>query len=42
MSLDLSTFGDMVREEESHLVHAETSLVCNARDNRAAVREARK
>ena len=41
MSLDLSTFGDMVREEESHLV-AETSLVCNARDNRAAVREARK
>ena len=40
MSLDLSTFGEMVREEEEAL-ESETSL-CTARDNRAAVREARK
>ena len=39
MSLDLSTFGEMVREEESLV--AETSL-CTARENRAAVRESRK
>ena len=39
MSLDLSTFGEMVREEESHM--AETSL-CTARDNRVAAREGRK
>ena len=38
MSLDLSTYGEMVQREETALV-AETSLT---RENRAQVREARK